>query len=335
MKTCAVVILNWNGKAHLMRFLPSVVSSVEEDDSVIVADNGSTDDSVEWVKQNYPSVGIVQLDRNYGFAEGYNRAIARISGYRTLILLNSDVETPDGWTRPLKETLYSSDDIAAVAPKLLSYVNKDEFEYAGASGGYIDYFGYPFCRGRVVDSIEKDNGQYDDIREIFWASGAALCIRSEIFTRLGGFPSMYFAHMEEIDLCWRIQKAGYRVMVDPRSAVYHLGGGTLQKNSPAKVFYNHRNNLAMLLRLATPTQRIVVSVVRPILDMLAALSYLAGGHFRSFCMVFRAYRDFIVWHPELIRQRKAIHRELTSESKNIYCGSVLFDYMLKKLHLKK
>ena len=226
MARLSVVILNWNGRRHLERYLPSVVENTSGDAEVIVADNGSTDDSLQWLRLAYPDVRIIRLQRNYGFAGGYNRALKELeSDY--VLLLNSDVEVTPHWWQPLVEVLDEHEDVAAVAPKLRADAERDKFEYAGASGGFIDYLGYPFCRGRILSTVESDEGQYDDAREIFWASGAAMCCRRKLFIELGGFDEDFFAHMEEIDLQWRMQLAGYRIMVEPRSVVYHLGGGTL------------------------------------------------------------------------------------------------------------
>ena len=244
---------------------------------VIVADNGSTDDSLAALAAGFPSVTVLRMDRNYGFAGGYNRALEYIEADYYL-LLNSDVETPEGWLAPILDCLDRNPDVAVAAPKLISCANRTEFEYAGAAGGFIDYLGYPFCRGRILRCVEKDRGQYDDERDVFWVSGAAFCCRADVFRALGGFDGDFFAHMEEIDLCWRMQLAGYRVRVVPQSTVYHLGGGTLTTDSPTKVFYNHRNNLAMLYKCASPVQRAVVAVVRPVLDLMAALSYLSLIH---------------------------------------------------------
>ena len=262
MPNVEIVILNWNGEEHLRRFLPSVVAAAPEGVGVVVADNGSTDGSVALLEREFPSVGVVRLERNYGFAGGYNRALERIEA-EYFVLLNSDVETPPGWLEPLLDCLRRHPDVAVVSPKLLSFRDRGRFEYAGASGGFIDFLGYPFCRGRILRSVECDAGQYDDARDVFWVSGAAFCCRADVFRALGGFDADFFAHMEEIDLCWRMQLAGWRVRVVPESRVYHLGGGTLATDSPAKVFYNHRNDLAMLYKCASPWQRAVVAVVRP------------------------------------------------------------------------
>ncbi len=218
--------------------------------------------------------------------------------------------------------------MAAVAPKLRSVDEPDRFEYAGAAGGYIDFWGYPFCRGRILRSVERDTGQYDDEREVFWVSGAAFCCRAEAFRAAGGFDADFFAHMEEIDLCWRLQLAGHRIRIVPASMVYHLGGGTLAPDSPRKVFFNHRNNLAMLYKCASPLQRLAVAVVRPVLDLAAACSYLLQGRAANFRAVFRAYRDFLSWHGALARKRRAIRGAGKARaSAPIYRGSIVLRYL--------
>ncbi len=322
-----IVILNWNGAAHLRRFLPSVLEAADGA-GVVVADNGSTDESLELLAAAFPQVRVVRLDRNYGFAEGYNRALEQVEA-DVFVLLNSDVETPEGWLAPLLECLERNPDVAAVAPKLRSVDEPDRFEYAGAAGGYIDFWGYPFCRGRILRSVERDTGQYDDEREVFWVSGAAFCCRAEAFRAAGGFDADFFAHMEEIDLCWRLQLAGHRIRIVPASMVYHLGGGTLAPDSPRKVFFNHRNNLAMLYKCASPLQRLAVAVVRPVLDLAAACSYLLQGRAANFRAVFRAYRDFLSWHGALARKRRAIRGAGKARaSAPIYRGSIVLRYLL-------
>jgi len=329
MKT-AVVILNWNGAAHLRRFLPSVVANTASAAEIVVADNASSDNSLEILEREFPSVRVVRLDRNYGFAEGYNRALREVDA-EYCVLLNSDVETPAGWLEPLTARLDSDVRVAAVAPKLLSVERCNEFEYAGASGGFIDFLGYPFCRGRILRIVEIDEGQYDDARRVFWASGAAMCCRRSVFMELGGFAKEFFAHMEEIDLCWRMQLAGYIVEVEPRSKVYHLGGGTLAPDTPNKIFLNHRNNLAMIFRCASGGQRLAAAVVRPVLDTLAALSYMLGGNMRGAWAVCRAYRDFILWHKCLAAERRAIRAAAVCEPDGtIYRGSILVRYLFGK-----
>ena len=323
MARLSVVILNWNGRRHLERYLPSVVAHTEGDAEVIVADNGSADDSLQWLRLNYPEVGVIRLDRNYGFAGGYNRALKEIKS-EYVLLLNSDVEVTAGWWQPLVEVLDTESDVAAVAPKLLADMERTKFEYAGAAGGFIDYLGYPFCRGRVLSYIEEDGGQYNDRRDIFWASGAAMCCRRELFESLGGFDEDFFAHMEEIDLQWRMQLAGWRIVVEPKSVVYHLGGGTLPASS-RKIFLNHRNNLAMLFKCASPMQRAVVAVVRPATDMLEAFVNLIALHPQRAWAIVRAWGEFIAWHGVLSRKRKAVVR--TKKVDNIYRNSIILRYI--------
>ena len=223
--------------------------------------------------------------------------------------------------------LESHPDVAAVAPKILSYNTREVFEYAGAAGGFIDFLGYPFCRGRILSHVERDEGQYDSPREVFWASGAAFCCRAEIFHRLGGFDADFFAHMEEIDLCWRMQIAGYKVMVEPRSRVYHLGGGTMPNESPDKLYLNYRNNLAMIFKCAPPVQRLAAAVIRPMTDMLSTLIYILKGNMHLAGATLRAYRDFLAWHHALARKRREIRSARRAESKQIYRGSIVLRYM--------
>ena len=325
--TAEIVILNWNGRDHLRTFLPSVVAAAPAGVGVTVADNGSTDDSAEVLAREFPTVRVVRLGRNYGFAEGYNRALREVDA-ECFVLLNSDVETPAGWLEPLLEVLEREPDVAAVAPKLRSWRDRASFEYAGAAGGYLDLLGYPFCRGRILRCVERDEGQYDDERDVFWVSGAAFCCRAEVFRELGGFDASFFAHMEEIDLCWRMRIAGRRVRIVPRSTVYHLGGGTLKAQSPAKVYFNHRNNLAMLFKCAPAPQRLLTAVVRPPLDALAALSYLAQGRWRNFCAVGRAWWWFLRHHRELARARRRIQATRRAfDGTYIYRGSVVLRYL--------
>ncbi len=323
MARLSVVILNWNGRRHLERYLPSVVAHTEGDAEVVVADNGSTDDSLQWLRLNYPDVRVIRLDRNYGFAGGYNRALREVKS-EYVLLLNSDVEVTAGWWQPLVEVLDTESDVAAVAPKLLADMERTKFEYAGAAGGFIDYLGYPFCRGRILSNVEEDRGQYDDRRDIFWASGAAMCCRREVFESLGGFDEDFFAHMEEIDLQWRMQLAGWRIVVEPKSVVFHLGGGTLPASS-RKIFLNHRNNLAMLFKCASPMQRAVVAVVRPATDMLEALVNLVTLHPQRAWAIVRAWGEFIAWHGVLSRKRKAVVR--TKKVDNIYRNSIVLRYI--------
>ncbi|MDR1129512.1 MAG: glycosyltransferase family 2 protein, partial [Prevotellaceae bacterium] len=247
----AIVILNWNGKHFLEKFLGKVFDSISDSDmqntKIIVADNASTDDSVEWVNAACPRAELILLDKNYGFADGYNKALKQVDA-EYYVLLNSDIEVTDGWLSPLTEYMDSNPTVAACAPKLRAFNNPEFFEYAGAGGGFIDKYGYIFCRGRILDSIEKDNGQYDNVMHVFWATGAALMVRAALFHRAGGLDGEFFAHMEEIDLCWRLQLMGYKISNVPESVVYHVGGGALPNNSPRKLYLNYRNNLMMMAK---------------------------------------------------------------------------------------
>ncbi len=329
MKSTAVVILNWNGRQHLEQFLPSVVQHTPPQVRIIVADNGSTDDSLSFIERHYPTIETIRLAENYGFAEGYNRALGLVDA-EFFVLLNSDVEVTAGWIEPLVATLTNHRNVAAVAPKLRSYGRREYFEYAGAAGGYIDILGYPFCRGRILSTLEEDKGQYDTPQEVFWASGAAFCCRADVFRRLGGFDADFFAHMEEIDLCWRMQLSGYKIMVEPRSVVYHLGGGTMPNESPRKLYLNYRNNLSMLFKCAPTPQRILVAAVRPIADMLSALMYILKGEKALAEVTIKAYRDFFALHKTLGEKRRAVRSCVTTESTKIYRGSIVFRYALGK-----
>jgi GT2 family glycosyltransferase len=327
MALTKVVILNYNGEETLRRFLPSVVANTPARVEVIVADNGSTDGSVELLEGEFPTVGIMKLDRNWGFAGGYNRALKKIEA-DYYILLNSDVETPPRWYEPLVEYLDSHPYTAAVAPKLLSYAHPEEFEYAGASGGFIDRLGYPFCRGRILGNIENNEGQYDDAREVFWATGACFACRAEVFWAMGGFDDDFFAHQEEIDLCWRMQLGGWKIAVEPRAKVYHLGAGTLPP-SPTKVYYNHRNNLALLYKNLPAGRLWPIIAMRMILDGVSAIWYLLRGESANYNAVRTAHRDFRAMRLSNLKiKRKAIQSTATTKPTGIYRGSIVLRYLL-------
>lgn len=323
MNTVAVVILNWNGRSMLERFLPSVLAC-SADARVIVADNGSTDDSVEFLRQQYPQVQLILFDKNYGFAEGYNRALEQVEA-DYFILLNSDVECTPGWIAPVVAMMEAQPDIAVAQPKLLMYDRKDTFEYAGGAGGFIDKYGYPFCRGRLFSSLEKDYGQYDDPCNIFWATGACMFVRASVWKELGGLDGDFFAHMEEIDFCWRTHLAGYRVAYCPTSKVYHVGGGTLPKSSPFKTELNFRNNLSMLYKNLPAFRRGRVLFMRMWLDRVAALKFLSEGHVGEYKAVRKAHRQYRQWKPALLEKRK---RNGTSRVPQIYQGLLLLEYYL-------
>ncbi len=291
-KPVAVIILNWNGEEMLRTFLPAVILTTPTDIAdVIVADNGSTDGSLDMLEKMFPDIKTVKLDKNYGFAEGYNRAIAATK-YRYTVLLNSDVAPAADWLRPLYDYLEAHPHTAAVQPKILSYCSQDTFEYAGAAGGYIDRNGYPFCRGRLFDTVEKDNGQYDTVASVFWATGAALMVRTEVYEAVGGLDPEFFAHMEEIDLCWRIKLAGYDIAAIPSSTVYHLGGGTLPASNPRKTYLNFRNNLLLLHKNLPDSCRRRRLIIRRLYDTLAWGKYIFTFDFANAGAILKAHRDF-------------------------------------------
>lgn len=289
-KRISVVILNYNGAEMLRRFLPSVIEHSPEAE-VIVADNASTDNSIEVMRNTFPSVRLIELDKNYGFADGYNKALREITN-QYYLLLNSDVEVTAGWLAPLLTFMDSNKDVAACQPKLLNYKEKHLFEYAGGAGGFIDRYGYPFCRGRIFDTIEQDNGQYDSMCDLFWATGASLMIRSDDYWSAGGLDGTFFAHMEEIDLCWRLRSRGRRIVCLPQSTVYHVGGATLAKSNPRKTFLNFRNNLLMLYKNLPPKELSSVMLCRSLLDYIAAAKFLLSGNTADFKAVISARREF-------------------------------------------
>ena len=291
MAKVAIVILNYNGASMLRKFLPSVIARSGTQAEVIVADNASTDDSVAVMNSEFPSVPVIKLDRNWGFAEGYNKALQNLEA-EYLVLLNSDVEVAEGWIEPMLAVMESDSSIAACQPKLLDYKRKSHFEYAGASGGFIDHYGYPYCRGRIFDTVEEDKGQYDNPCDIFWATGAALMIRTEDFRVVGGLDGTFFAHMEEIDLCWRLRARGRRIVCVPDSVVYHVGGATLNYSNPRKTFLNFRNNLLMLYKNLPQKELVSVMCVRCLLDYVAALKFLLTGCMGDFKAVINARREF-------------------------------------------
>lgn len=290
----SIVILNWNGRKYLEQFIPSVLSTSYENYEVIVADNGSTDDSVAFLTTSYPGIRVIRFSENYGFAKGYNEALKQVeTGY--YILLNSDVEVEPGWLQPMIQLLEGDQAIAACQPKILSYKNKHRFEYAGAAGGWLDAYGYPFAKGRVFDITEEDRGQYDQSEPIFWASGAALFIRPSVFHQQKGFDEYFFAHQEEIDLCWRIQLAGHKIYSCPASVVYHVGGGTLPRGNSLKTYLNFRNNRIMLSKNLPFAKKIWVVPARNFLDALSAWKGLLSGDGGYFIAILRAQMAFIKW----------------------------------------
>ena len=329
MKKISVVILNWNGVGMLQKFLPGVVKhSQGEEVEVCVADNASTDDSVAYLETNFPDVRLIVLDKNYGFAEGYNRALQQAEA-EYVVLLNSDVEVTPHWLEPLVEYMDAHPEVAACQPKIRSERNKEYFEYAGAAGGYLDKYGYPFCRGRIFDVVEKDQGQYDTVQPIFWATGAALFIRWKDYQEVGGLDGRFFAHMEEIDLCWRLRSRGRGIVCIPQSVVYHVGAATLKKENPRKTFLNFRNNLLMLYKNLPTAKWLLVMLIRMPLDYVAALQMLLNGKWLNFKAVYQSRCAF--W--KLRTKYKNIKKDNLRKSKIAYPAticrrSIIFDYYL-------
>ena len=325
MSRTAVVILNYNGEKLLQKFLPSVVQFSPEAE-IIIADNHSTDGSIDFVTQVFPAIKIIQLDKNYGYCGGYNRALDALdTDY--VVLLNSDIEVTAGWLKPMVELLDNDVAIAAVQPKILSYHKKTHFEHAGAGGGFIDALGYPFCRGRVFDYVEVDEGQYDDSREVFWASGASLMIRLESFRKFGGFDEDFFAHMEEIDLCWKLNRAGLKVFYCGTSSIYHVGAGTLAYRSPAKTYFNFRNGLSMLFKHFDTNELLFKMPLRVFLDWAAAIHFLVTGDWKNFLAVIRAHIGFITTLPVGFRKRRELRNLYpTYDHSMVYTGSIVMHY---------
>lgn len=328
----ATVILNWNGKKYLEMFLGTLKSYTDSRISeIIIADNGSTDGSVEWMETMHPEIRVIKLDRNYGFTGGYNRALAQIDA-EYFILLNSDVEVTPEWLEHMLDFMESHHECAAVMPKVKSYTDRNRFEYAGACGGFIDILGYPFCRGRILSNIEYDHGQYDNAREVFWASGVCLMIRSELYRSAGGLEESFFAHMEEIDLCWRLRNMGYSICIVPESVIYHVGGGTLPNNSPHKLYLNYRNNLLMMYRNLPAGKKGFIIFIRKCLDGLSALVYLIQGHRDFFDSVIKAHRDYGKMKNSM--SILPVHAEKESRHRCMYRGSVVLHFFLKRCRLR-
>lgn len=312
MRKLAIVILNWNGEDMLRSYLPTVISNSVGD--VIVADNASDDGSMKMLLTEFPHVHSIVLEQNYGFAEGYNRALAQLPDYEYYLLLNSDVEIRDkDWDAPMIEYMDAHPECAACQPKLLSLRQPEMFEYAGGAGGYMDKYGYPFCRGRVMGTIEKDHGQYDDIIPLMWATGAALMVRAADWRKSGGLDGRFFAHMEEIDLCWRLRTMGRSIVCVPGSRAYHLGGATLNQGNPRKTFLNFRNNLFMLYKNLPNRELAHVMAVRAILDYVAALQFLLKGDVQNFSAVLKARRAFFTMRHDFERDRRHVQQLRTND----------------------
>ncbi len=323
----AIVILNWNGQHHLQRFLPNVLKTNYGHLEVVVADNGSTDDSVHWLEQSFPAVRLIRFTENHGFAKGYNLALAQVEADYYMIL-NSDVWVEEDWMGPLVELLESDRTIAACQPKILSLQQPDRFDYAGAAGGWLDPYGYPFAKGRIFDYCETDQGQYDDSSPIFWASGAALFIRASVFHEVGGFDPFFFAHQEEIDLCWRIQRKGYGIYSCPRAVVHHLGGGTLPRGNSLKTFLNFRNNHIMLFKNLSLRRKLLLLPLRFALDAVSAWKGLLGGDPGYFWAILRAHWAFVGWL--FTRSGPYWFSGVNTRSlKGLYQGNLIWQHFIK------
>ncbi len=326
----AIVILNWNGRFFLEKFLPFLIKSIShENASIWVIDNDSKDDSLLFLKNNYSKVNIIELDKNYGFTGGYNKGLKQIEA-KYYLLLNSDIEVPEHWLNPLINLMETNQDIAICGPKLLDYNNRNTFEYAGGAGGFLDKFAYPFCKGRIFETCEKDFGQYDKESDCFWISGAALMIRSKIFYQINGFDNDFFAHQEEIDLCWRVQNLGYRIVCEPKSFVYHVGGGTLPKSNPFKTYLNFRNNLYLIKKNLPKYSRQKVLIVRFLLDHIAAYRMLFQGSFKDYFAVFKAWTHFLFKSKIMKSKRNALKPKSPKYLNSFYKKSIVYNYYLRK-----
>ncbi len=329
LPSVAIVILNWNGKNFLQQFLPSVLKTTYANHKIIVADNASTDDSVFFLQEDYPQVQLIFLQENFGYAKGYNQALKQVEA-DYFVLLNSDVEVTPTWVEPVIELLESDKAAACCQPKILSYHQKQNFEYAGAAGGWIDAYGYPFARGRIFDVCEADEGQYNVNQKIFWASGAALFIRRQVFEQLNGLDETFFAHMEEIDLCWRAQLAGHIIYCCPQSVVYHVGGGTLPQGNSRKTFLNYRNNQIMLAKNLPLHQALYKIPWRMALDQISGLRILLTGQAGYFFAVVKAHLSFLSWLFTHNLNWKPVRKKKITSLNGVYKGNIVFAYFIKK-----
>ncbi|MDR1761169.1 MAG: glycosyltransferase family 2 protein [Bacteroidales bacterium] len=327
----AIAILNWNGQGFLEKFLPSVIEySSSETTAVYVIDNASTDNSVAFMHEHYPNISLIELDKNYGFAEGYNKGLQHINA-EYFVLLNSDVQVTPHWIEPVISYMDTHKNCAAAMPKLLSYTNPEYFEYAGAAGGFIDRYGFPFCNGRLFTKVQKDSGQYNNIKEIFWASGAALFVRSSVYWQLGGLDADFFAHMEEIDLCWRMKNRGYSIMYIPQSTVYHVGGGALPASSPFKTYLNFRNNLYLLYKNLPRENFFGTLFTRMMLDGIAFAKFILAGKFADARSVFKAHRDFYKALPNLKKKRNTLQQYCKAiQHPHMYNKSIVWDFYVRR-----
>jgi GT2 family glycosyltransferase len=325
----AIVILNWNGRKYLHDFLPFVIKFKPDSAKIYVADNASSDDSIELMNTHFPNVELIKLKENHGFAKGYNEALKQIEA-KYYVLLNSDIEVTENWIESLIDYLENNPEVAACQPKIKSWHNREKFEYAGAGGGYIDYLGYPFCRGRIFNETEKDIGQYDDIQEVFWASGACLFVKADVFHKIGGFDNDFFAHMEEIDFCWRAKNQGYSIVYNPESTVYHIGGGTLPKNNSHKTYLNFKNNFCLLYKNLPQNRLFSTFFYRMLLDGIAAFKFLIDGSFKDSRAVFEAHLYFYKNISKLAKKRKALSQNQVS---GIYKKNIVFEHFIRNKKL--
>ena len=322
----AVVILNWNGKKFLEKFLPGVIKNSINSAEIIIADNASSDGSLSYLEKNHPDIRTIRLEKNHGFTGGYNLALQQIKA-DYYILLNSDIEVTENWIRPVIDLMQGDPSVAACQPKIRSFNEPQKFEYAGAAGGFIDKYGYPFCQGRLFQSLEKDEGQYDQAREVFWATGACMFVRADVFHKLGGFDDDFFAHMEEIDFCWRAKNQGFKIMYCPDSTIFHIGGGTLPKNNSRKTYLNIRNNIIMLFKNLESERLVSVLAARIILDYIAAFKFLVDGGFKDMAAVLQAH--FYFW-KNLSRLRKKREKIPHLKVSQIYWGNVVLQHYLQR-----
>ena len=322
----AVVILNWNGRKYLEQFLPPLIQYSSHEAEIIVADNASSDDSIPFLEKNYPEVRIIRNNSNEGFARGYNLALMQVEA-EYYILLNSDIEVTPDWIQPVIAMMESDTSIAACQPKIRSFFERSKFEYAGAAGGFIDKYGYPFCRGRLFQTLEEDLGQYDDPIEIFWATGACMFVRADIFRQVGGLDEDFFAHMEEIDLCWRLKNLGYKIMYCPKSVVYHIGGGTLPKISWRKTYFNFRNNFYLLYKNLPDELVREVFMKRLFLDGIAALKFLFTAGFKDFWAIYKAHQSFYSTLSKTKAKRNLLQH---APLHKVYGKNIVFEYFLRK-----
>ena len=333
----AVIILNWNGRKYLQQFLPTLIQYSKDEAEIIVADNASSDDSIAFLKSAYPEMRIIRNPDNGGFAKGYNLALSQVEA-DYYILLNSDIEVTENWITPVIELMEHDDKIAACQPKIRSFHEPKKFEYAGAAGGFIDKYGYPFCRGRLFLSIEEDYGQYDDESEIFWATGACMFVKAKLFHRMGGLDEDFFAHMEEIDFCWRLKNNGFKIMYCPASTVFHIGGGTLPKTSGRKTYLNFRNNFFLLYKNLPDDRLFRVFAVRLLLDTIAAFKFLFQAGFKDFWAVTRAHMSFYRHLGITKQKRKALKH---GSMQNVFGKNIVIEYYImgkrkfSQLNLKK